>query len=67
MFEPLARVLYFFRELLQISLTFPVQFSKIELLLRRRLFRLVPVYNTKSSSLLSILFLPFFSFFLNKP
>ena len=66
MFEPLARVLYFFRELLQISLTFPVQFSKIELLLRRRLFRLVPVYNTKSSSLLSILFLPFFSFFLNK-
>ena len=64
MFEPLARVLYFFRELLQISLTFPVQFSKIELLLRRRLFRLVPVYNTKSSSLLSILFLPFFSFFL---
>ena len=63
MFEPLARVLYFFRELLQISLTFPVQFSKIELLLRRRLFRLVPVYNTKSSSLLSILFYPFFRFF----
>ena len=45
MFEPLARVLYFFRELLQISLTFPVQFSKIELLCTRECLSILPPSN----------------------
>ena len=68
MFEPLARVLYFFRELLQISLTFPVQFSKIDSL-ASRLLRSALVYITILSLFRQAFFcsfLPFFVFLIKR-